>query len=62
MKNDEKNPLKNCPFCGGLAIRTSYKLRDMPGALYCIECENCEAKSAEFHNYTEARAAWNKRI
>lgn len=60
--DNERHPLKRCPFCNGVAIRASYKSHGMDNPAYTIECEKCEAQTGEYNHYTEAKKAWNKRI
>ena len=75
MMMAKKPPLKNCPFCGGVARYRKTFLNSRDGGVndaVFVSCTVCDARTgrvlhdAKKHTngeeYVEAGEAWNKRV
>lgn len=51
--------LKNCPFCGGEALKK--RVLDGNWCWYYIECPNCLVKTANYPALKIAKNVWNRR-
>jgi Lar family restriction alleviation protein len=55
MQKTDDEPLKPCPFCGGIALLTNW-------GLWRVWCQKCKAASSDFVSKKDAIKAWNKRV
>lgn len=55
MQKTDDEPLKPCPFCGGIALLTNW-------GLWRVWCQKCKAASGDFVSKKDAIKAWNKRV
>lgn len=59
----DKQDLRECPFCGGEAIKCENSLRAPEGleGMHWIICKDCHASPGDRGTEAEAIAAWNTR-
>lgn len=57
--------LKDCPFCGSIAVVSSYNRRclSLKGETYKVECRYCDIspETALYEDKMEAIKVWNER-
>lgn len=56
LPQSESDFLKNCPFCGGKAVRKAGKERVL------IRCEHCGSSTKEYKIIQNAINMWNRRV
>jgi Lar family restriction alleviation protein len=56
------NELKVCPFCGGKADFDFDFVGKYEKTMHNITCENCEARTGNFHGKLDAADSWNDRV
>ena len=67
------DPLKPCPFCGGKAVLSNYRMvphekTNIPepeicdGKWHFVWCEECRAHGNDYLTNEKAIEAWNRRV
>ena len=54
-------PLKPCPFCGGIDIYESIAVLEYYGPEYRVNCKNCNGMAGTLDSDTAAAKSWNTR-
>lgn len=57
-----ENELRNCPFCGGNARIIIHHNEELTWIRYSVKCYRCCAESNKYRVFSDAEAAWNRRV